>query len=106
MCDVLDVPRSTYYKAMDKTISNRDQENHDLTGRILEIYEEVNHVQYINYKSTELALFQYIEGWYNRKRIHGSIGYKTPREMEELHSRAVYYRQSQRMHKTQLISVE
>src|SRR5690625_6305405 len=69
MCDVLDVPRSTYYKAMDKTISNRDQENHDLTGRILEIYEEVNHAQYINYKSTEFALFQYIEGWYNRKRI-------------------------------------
>jgi len=23
------------------------------------------------------ALFQYIEGWYNRKRMHGSIGYKT-----------------------------
>jgi len=40
MCDVLDMPRSTYYKAMDKTISNRDQENHDLTGRILEIYTE------------------------------------------------------------------
>ena len=36
MCDVLDVPRSTYYK----TISNRDQENHDLTKRILEIYNE------------------------------------------------------------------
>jgi len=51
--------------------------------------EEVNHVRYINYKSTELALFQYIEGWYNRKRIHGSIGYKTPQEMEELHTRAV-----------------
>ena len=51
--------------------------------------EEVNHVQYIDYKSTELALFQYIEGWYNRKRIHGSIGYKTPQEVEELHTRAV-----------------
>src|SRR5690625_3655894 len=51
--------------------------------------EEVNHVQYIDYKSTELALFQYIEGWYNRKPIHGSIGYKTPQEMEELHTRAV-----------------
>jgi len=46
--------------------------------------EEVNHVQYIDDKSAELALFQYIEGWYNRKRIHGSIGYKTPQEMEDL----------------------
>src|SRR5690625_3060967 len=38
ICDFFDVPRSTYYKAMDKTISNRDQENHNLTGRILDIY--------------------------------------------------------------------
>src|SRR5690625_9891 len=51
--------------------------------------EEVNHVQYIDYKSTELAVFQYIEGWYNRKRIHGSNSYKTPQEVEELHTRAV-----------------
>ena len=46
--------------------------------------EEVNHVQYIDYKSAKLAIFRYIEGWYNRKRIHGSIGYKTPQEMEDL----------------------
>jgi len=51
--------------------------------------EDVNHLQYIDYKSTELALFEYIEGWYNRKRIHGSIGYKTSQEMEELHTHAV-----------------
>ncbi|OZI12991.1 hypothetical protein CEW92_03840 [Bacillaceae bacterium SAS-127] len=25
-----------------------------------------------------MALLKYIEGWYNRKRIHGSIGYLTP----------------------------
>lgn len=40
MCDVLDVPRSTYYKSFDKTISNRDQENHKLTERIIEIHNE------------------------------------------------------------------
>jgi len=51
--------------------------------------EEVNHVQYLDYKSAKLALFQYIEGWYNRKRIHGSIDYKTPQEMEDLYSCAV-----------------
>lgn len=28
------------------------------------------------------ALFQYIENWYNRKRIHGSNGYLTPDEYE------------------------
>ncbi|MGV1129687.1 IS3 family transposase, partial [Enterococcus faecium] len=30
------------------------------------------------------ALFQYIEGFYNRKRIHSSINYLTPNRMEEL----------------------
>jgi len=50
--------------------------------------EEVNHVQYIDYSSAKLALFQYIEGWYNRKRIHGSIDYKTPQEVENLYRHA------------------
>jgi|SRR5690625_1036690 len=45
--------------------------------------EEVNHVQYLDHKSAELALFQYIEGWYNRKRIHVSIDYRTPQEVED-----------------------
>lgn len=51
--------------------------------------EEVNHVQYFDFKSAQLALFQYIEGWYNRKRIHGSIDYKTPQEMEDLLREAI-----------------
>ncbi|WP_268755955.1 MULTISPECIES: IS3 family transposase [Bacillaceae] len=51
--------------------------------------EEVNHVQYIDFKSAELTLFQFIEGWYNRKKIHGSIGYKTPQEMEDVHTCAI-----------------
>ena len=46
--------------------------------------EEVNHVQYIDFNAAKFALFQYIEGWYNRKRIHGCLGYKTPQEIEEL----------------------
>jgi putative transposase len=45
--------------------------------------EEVNHVQYLDFESAKLALFRYIEGWYNRKRIHGSIGYMTPQAFED-----------------------
>ena len=45
--------------------------------------EEVNHVQYIDYESAKVALFKFIEGWYNRKRIHGSLDYKTPQEVED-----------------------
>src|SRR5690625_4364392 len=40
MCDVLDVPRNTYYKSLDKTISNRERENIELTKRITEIHNE------------------------------------------------------------------
>ena len=46
--------------------------------------EEVSHAQYLDFDSAKVELFKYIEGWYNRKRIHGSIGYLTPQEKEEL----------------------
>ncbi|MDK8643759.1 IS3 family transposase, partial [Niallia taxi] len=38
--------------------------------------------QYTDYRAAKLAMFQFIEGWYNRNRIHSSIGYKTPQAME------------------------
>lgn len=44
--------------------------------------EEVNHVQYIDFKSAELTLFQFIDGWYNRKRIHGSMIIKHHKKWE------------------------
>ena len=46
--------------------------------------EEVNRVIYYDYSTARLELFKYIEGWYNRERIHGSIGYLTPQAKEEL----------------------
>lgn len=45
--------------------------------------EEVNHVRYLDFNTANIELFKYIEGWYNRKRIHGSIAYKTPQELED-----------------------
>lgn len=44
--------------------------------------EEVNNVKYYDYSSAKLAIFKFIESWYNRKRIHGSINYMTPEEYE------------------------
>lgn len=37
---MLEVPRSTYYQSLTKTVSKRDQENQQLTNRILEIHQE------------------------------------------------------------------
>ncbi len=46
--------------------------------------EEVNLVKYYDFNAARLAIFEYIESWYNRKRIHSSIGYITPQKCEEL----------------------
>nr|WP_257129126.1 IS3 family transposase [Bacillus pseudomycoides] len=46
--------------------------------------EEVYRTQYVTFEQANLALFQYIEGFYNRKRIHSSIGYKTRQAIEDL----------------------
>jgi putative transposase len=40
MCEVLDLPRSTYYQTLAKTVSNRDQENQLLTKKICDIYTD------------------------------------------------------------------
>ena len=36
---------------------------------------------YLNYDIAKTKLFEFIEGWYNNKRIHSSINYKTPNEV-------------------------
>src|SRR5690625_3386803 len=40
MCEILDVPRSTYYQSLNKTVSNRERENNELTKKIIEIHNE------------------------------------------------------------------
>ena len=46
--------------------------------------ECVYHQQYNTIKEAELSVFEYIEIWYNRKRLHSSLGYRTPVEYESL----------------------
>lgn len=45
--------------------------------------EEVHHVTYLHFESANAALFQFIEGWYNRRRIHSQLNYQTPQELED-----------------------
>ena len=44
--------------------------------------EEVYQVVYFDYDAARLGIFEYIEAWYNIKRIHSSIGYITPQQCE------------------------
>lgn len=42
--------------------------------------EEVNRKNYATFDEARIAIFKYIEGWYNNNRIHSSIGNITPNE--------------------------
>ncbi len=46
--------------------------------------ELVYRYTFSTFEDAKFALFKYIEGFYNRKRIHSSIQYKTPQELENL----------------------
>jgi transposase InsO family protein len=46
--------------------------------------EEVYRFKYFDYNSARIRLFEYIESWYNRKRIHGSICFMTPDKFEKI----------------------
>ena len=39
--------------------------------------------RYASRQEARTALFEYIEAFYNRRRIHQSLGYQTPQHVEE-----------------------
>ena len=45
--------------------------------------EEVNHKKYYDFNVASRAIFEYIESWYNRRRIHGAINDMTPHAVHE-----------------------
>ena len=42
--------------------------------------EEVNVNNCETFDEARLAIFEFIESWYNNKRIHSTLGYITPNE--------------------------
>jgi putative transposase len=46
--------------------------------------ELIYHDKYQSILQAKTAIFEYIETWYNRKRLHSTLGYKTPIEIEQL----------------------
>ena len=45
--------------------------------------EEIYLHTYKDFEECRKALFEYIESWYNRQRIHSALGYKTPQQEED-----------------------
>ena len=46
--------------------------------------EEVYLTSYVDFEHAKRRLFDYIEGFYNRNRIHSFIGFNTPSQFEKL----------------------
>ncbi len=44
--------------------------------------EHVRHVRYRCHAAARASLFDYIESFYNRKRLHSTLGYRSPDEFE------------------------
>ena len=44
--------------------------------------EQVNHEHYATRESARLTIFEYIQVFYDRKRLHSSIGYLSPKAFE------------------------
>ncbi len=44
--------------------------------------EALNHLHFETRAKAELAIFDYINGWYNPNRIHSKLGYMSPNEFE------------------------
>ncbi len=44
--------------------------------------ECIYHQNYNTINEAELAVFEYIETWYNTKRLHSALGYRSPKEFE------------------------
>jgi transposase InsO family protein len=45
--------------------------------------ELIHQLEQKSRKATEIEVFEFLEIWYNRKRIHASLGYLTPHEYEQ-----------------------
>ena len=46
--------------------------------------EEINRKKYEDIEKARVELFDYIEIFYNRQRLHSALGYKTPLEAAEI----------------------
>lgn len=51
--------------------------------------EEVNVNNYETFEEAKLAIFEFIESWYNNKRIHSTLGYITPNEKYNNYARSL-----------------
>jgi transposase InsO family protein len=50
--------------------------------------EVLNRRRFKSQAEARMAMFEWIEGWYNPRRRHSSLGMRSPHEFETLHTAA------------------
>lgn len=113
MRSALKFPRSTYYATLNHVPSKREQEyvafsnefesylqaqgmihsfsrkGNPYDNTCIESFhsvlkkEDVYTTTYHTFEEAKAALFEYIESFYNRKRRHSALDYKTPQQFED-----------------------
>lgn len=68
------------YSAKGNPLDNAPMESFNAILKKEEVYLSV----YFDFDSAKVRLFDFIEGWYNRNRIHSSIGFLSPVQFEKL----------------------
>ena len=51
--------------------------------------ELLNRRSFHSQAEAKMAVFEYIEGWYNTRRRHSALGYRSPVNYERAHARAL-----------------
>jgi putative transposase len=44
--------------------------------------------RFSNQAEAKMKVFDFIEGWYNPRRRHSALGYRSPMQFEQAHARA------------------
>jgi putative transposase len=56
--------------------------------------ELLNRRRFHSHAEAKMAVFEWIEGWYNPRRRHSSLGYRSPVNYERAHERSLASSQS------------
>ena len=56
--------------------------------------ELLNRRRFRSHAEARMAVFEWIEGWYNPHRRHSSLGYRSPVNFERAYAQSLAWRQS------------
>ena len=61
-----------------------------MNGEVVDVQtvkrELVHHERYTTREQAKASIFEYVEGFYNRVRLHSSLGFLSPWEFERAHN--------------------